>query len=286
MMRRAADAPCATWVTCDTKIRELEVVGREWITPKMLRIRFGGPNVEGFESHVPDEHVKLVFPDPDTGRTRPPTQDGDHLHWPRPFPPTREYTIRSFDRERGIVAIDFVVHEGGLASGWALGALVGDRLWIAGPRPGLVVPEAFGYHVLIGDETALPAIARWLEELPPTTRGVAAIEIPDADERQPLRTPDGFEVRWLDRAGAPAGGTERIRALIDGLRVPDDEHVYLFVAGEAGLIKPVRSWARANGFTKRNSSIAGYWRCGETNEVPTTSTGRLLARARRVLVPR
>lgn len=83
------------------KIRRLDVLDRRYVTLKMVRLTVGGDQIEGFESHQSDEHVKLVFPDPDTGDTRFPTQDGDHLDWPRPFPLTRDYTIRSFDREAG-----------------------------------------------------------------------------------------------------------------------------------------------------------------------------------------
>ncbi len=251
------------------KIRRLDVLGREYVTPKMVRLRLGGNQIEGFESHQADEHVKLVFPDPETGETRVPVRDGDHLDWPRPFPPTRDYTIRSYDREAGEIEIDFVVHNGGLASTWAQECEIGSHIWVAGPRPSLIVPEAFGFHVVVGDETALPAIGRWVEELPETVRAVVGIEIADDSEKQDLNAHDGVEIHWLVRQGKPAGSTPLMADFVSGVTLPKDTHTYLFAAGEAGCLKPIRTWAKANGVGKRQGDISGYWRVGKKMEVPT-----------------
>jgi len=272
--------PQAYYPEFDIKIRELQVLRRTSVTPRMVRVTLGGPNLDGFESHVAYEHVKLVFPDPDTGITRYPTQDGDHLDWPRPFPPTRDYTIRRYDAEAQQIDIDFVVHPGGRASEWAQTCEIGSTLWVAGPRPDLMIPPAFTFLVILGDETALPAIGRWLEEWPEGTRGVVAVEIHDDEERQDLPVPDGVTLTWLSREGAPAGSTTLLGDFARSIQLPTDEHVYVFAQGEAGCIKPVRTWARAHGFGKGNSDIGGYWRVGKKGEVPATATARLVARTR------
>lgn len=279
-MPSSTQAPRAYQARYPIKIRELDVLHRRQITPRMTRITLGGPNLDGFESHAPDEHVKLVFPDPDSGVTRNPTQDGDHLDWPHPLPPNRSYTVRRYDAATREIDIDFVVHPGGLASEWSQNAELGSRIWVAGPRPGLIVPPEFGFQILLGDETALPAIARWLQELPADVRGIAAVEIHDDAERQNLSTPTGIEVTWLSRNGAPAGTTSLLGDFARGLTLPTGEHTYLFAQGEAGCVKPVRRWARAHGFGKGNSDIGGYWRRGTKSELPSNRALALALEAR------
>jgi NADPH-dependent ferric siderophore reductase len=270
-------APQATLVDFPIRIRELQVLRRTAVTPRMARLTLGGPGIAGFESHLPDEHCKLVFPDPDTGATRAPVQDDDHLHWPTPFPPTRDYTVRRFDAVAGEVDFDIVLHEGGVGSAWAQRAEIGSSMWVAGPRPGLRVPPEFGAHVLLGDETALPAIGRWLAELPADARGVAAIEVADAAEEQDLRHPPGIAVTWLHRDGAAPGTTSLLGDFARTIELPAGVHTYVWAFGEAGCIKPVRRWAREHGIGKGQSEIGGYWRRGRVTAVPTTRLGRLRA---------
>lgn len=251
------------------RIRELTVLRRTYVTPRMVRVTLGGPNLAGFESHQADEHCKLVFPDPDTGAVRVPWQaeDGEHLDWPDPFPPTREYTIRRYDPVAQEVDLDFVVHPGGVASQWAQEVVPGETLWLAGPRPSLIVPPEFGFLVLLADETGLPAVARWLDELPDDARGVAAIEVADAAEEQDLRVPAGFSLTWLHRDGAPAGTTRLLGDFAERIELPADTWTYVWAFAEAGCIRPVRRWARAQGIGKKQSDIGGYWKLGRTNAV-------------------
>lgn len=243
-------------------IRELDVLRRERVTPRMVRLVLGGPGLDGWTSTTPDEHVKIVFADPD-GQVRPPTLAADGtVEWPRPFPPTREYTIRRFDAVRGELWIDFVVHPGGLASDWAETVGTGSGVWIAGPRSGEPVPPAAGRHVLLGDHTALPAIARWLEELDATVAADVVVLVPDAGERQDLAA----DVTWLHEDD-PTAAT--LVELLDRIGPEPDGTTYLWAAGEAGLLKPVRAWARAHGFARGSCDIAGYWRRSRTRPAVT-----------------
>lgn len=239
----------------------------------MVRVVLGGPEVAGFVSLTPDEHVKLVFPDPD-GTTRPPVlaADGETLEWPRPFPPFREYTIRRFDESAQEVWIDFVVHPGGLASDWAQRAEPGDTLWITGPRPTDPVAPELDLHVLLADHTALPAAARWLEELPAHVDADVAVLVPDAAEEQPLVERAGVAVTWfhLDDPDVAAAGDDVLARHLDALDLPADRQVFLWAAGEAGVLKPIRRWARAHGLARGTCDIAGYWRKERTTAVRTT----------------
>ncbi|WP_431805136.1 siderophore-interacting protein [Microbacterium sp. bgisy203] len=202
-MTDITDRPQAELRGFPIRIRELTLLRRELVTPLMLRVTLGGPEHVGFESHIADEHIKLIFPDPETGELNVPTQNGDVIDWPRPLPPTRDYTVRRYDPGAGEVDIDVVVHTVGLASTWAQQAPIGSRIPVAGPPRGIHIPDEFTWQAYFGDETALPAIARRVAELPRSTRGYAVIEVQNAAEEQPLDAPEGVEVRWLHRADRP-----------------------------------------------------------------------------------
>ncbi len=253
------------------RVRELTVMRRESVTPRMVRVVLGGDGVDVLGSATPDEHVKIVLADPD-GTVRPPveTADGASLEWPRPFPPNREYTIRRHDPEAGELWIDFVVHPGGLASDWAETALPGDTVWVAGPRPGEPVPDDADLHVLLADHTALPAVARWLEELRPGVDAEVAVVVPDAGDQQQLAVREGVRVTWYHADVASGTADDVLGDHLAGLDLPAGRTVYLWAAGEAGVLKPVRRWARAHGFARGTCDIAGYWRRSTTSTVRTS----------------
>src|SRR5690606_39963395 len=159
-------------------IRKAEVVRTRRLSSALMRVTLGGPDLAGFEAHTPDDHVKLIFPDPD-GTLRLPEPNGNMLRWPRPSPTTREYTVRHYDPIANEIDLDFVLHDGGLASEWARTVEAGEIMYVAGPPGGLIVPDNYDRYLLAGDITALPAIARWLETLPRTAAGWALIEVAD-----------------------------------------------------------------------------------------------------------
>ncbi|MGY3677929.1 siderophore-interacting protein [Streptomyces sp. TE33382] len=243
-------------------IRETEVVRVAMVGSGLLRVTLGGAGAEGFEAHAPDEHVKLIFPDPD-GTLRLPERNGAMLRWPRPALVSREYTVRRYDPAAGEIDIDIAPHEGGLASDWAREVRPGAVMHIAGPPGGMIVPHAYDRYLLAGDITALPAIARRLEELPRSAKGWAFIEVADAAQEIELSAPEGFEVRWLHRGGHPAGSGDALERAVTAVAVPEGERVYVWAAGEAGQIKPLRRWVRDElGLDKADSDITGYWKRG------------------------
>lgn len=249
---RAGDR--ASKVAYPIGIRELEVVRTQRLTPSLLRMTLGGPGLSGFESHAPDEHIRLIFPDPDTGELRVPERDGVRLRWPRPMPPSRQYTVRRLDPTAQELDIDIVLHRGGLASGWAERVAPGERVHVAGPPGGLIVPDRYDRYLLGGDLTALPAIARRLEELWPDAAGWAFVEIDDPADRMELAHPPGVELHWIEGALA-----EAVRAV----PLPQGESLFVWLAGEATMLRPLRDWVRDElGLGPGDSSITGYWRRG------------------------
>ena len=202
------------------RIRCLEVVGRQTISPTMLRLTLGGRDLVGFESHsVVDEHVKIVFPDPDGG-LRVPEPNGSMVRWPHPMPPTRDYTVRRYDPAAGELDLDVVLHAGGLASEWAARVGPGEPVWVAGPPAGLAVPEHYDRYLLAGDTTALPAIARWVEGMPSAARGWVFVEVADATEEIDLAAPEGVTVTWLHRDGVAAGRSDVLARAVRGVGHP------------------------------------------------------------------
>ncbi|WP_058235068.1 siderophore-interacting protein [Devriesea agamarum] len=251
------------YVDYPVRIRDVEVVRTTVLSDTMIRLTLGGPGADGFESAIFDEHVKLIFPDPDTGELRLPTPDGDELDWPRPVPTSREYTVRAYRPQSREIDIDFVVHEVGLASDWARAAVPGDRVHVAGPPGGYRISDDYDFYVLAADETALPAVARWLEESPRDRRGAVVIEVAGPGSKQPLEAPEGVSVTWV------YGGHVASTVLEDATRaveIPEGAEVFVWLAGEAGAIKPLRRWVRQElGLTKEHSSITGYWKRGSAD---------------------
>ncbi|MFI5778992.1 siderophore-interacting protein [Nocardia sp. NPDC051570] len=241
---------------------EVEVLRTERLGSGLLRITFGGPELAGFHSYVADEHVRLIFPDAE-GVLRLPRPAGFMLDWGNPRPVSREYTVRrhsALDRE---LDIDFALHSGGIASEWALAATPGTRMHIAGPPGGQVVPLTYDKYLFAGDITALPAIARWLEWLPREASGWAFIEVADAAEEIGLTPPPGIQVRWVHRGAAAPGTGDALEQAVRTVTVPEGERVYVWIAGEAGVLRPLRRWTRTElGVGPKDSLIAGYWKRG------------------------
>lgn len=243
-------------------VRATEVVRTAMVGTGLLRVTLGGVGTEGFEAHAPDEHVKLIFPDPD-GTLRLPERNGAMLRWPRPALVSREYTVRRYDPVTGEIDIDIAPHDGGLASDWAHEARPGDIMHIAGPPGGLIVPYTYDRYLLAGDITALPAIARRLEELPGSAKGWAFVEVADAAQEIELSAPEGVEVCWLHRGDLPAGTGDALERAVTAVTVPEGERAYVWVAGEAGQIKPLRRWVRdALHLDRADHDITGYWKRG------------------------
>ncbi|TQM45028.1 siderophore-interacting protein [Pseudonocardia cypriaca] len=261
LLDAAKTGPGGVKVPYPIGIRELVVLRTAWLGPAMLRLTLGGPGIAGFQSHVPEEHVRLVFPD-ERGELRLPEQNGDVLRWPRPMPVSREYTVRRHDPTAGELDVDVAVHPGGVASDWAVAVEPGDRIHVAGPPGGFVVPSHYDRYLLAGDLTALPQIARYLEGLPPAATGWAFVEVRDRSEEIPLTAPSGVTVRWVHRGSVPAGTGDDLERAVRSVELPAGERTFVWVAAEAGVVKPLRRWVRDRGVPTGDFRIVGYWKRG------------------------
>lgn len=250
----------------ELRFRLLEVRGVETLTPHMLRVTLGGDDLEGFNSPGFDDHVKLFFPNPETGELAVPQIGPEGMAKPAPGDAPRlmrDYTPRQYDAVSKTLVIDFAMHESGPATQWARSAKPGDKLGVGGPRGSFVIPMNFDGYVLIGDDTALPAISRRLAELPAGAMVFVFAEIDSPADRLRFTSEADVVVEWIYREGAPAGQST---ALIDALEVASlpagDLHVW--VAAEAGVAKAVRRHlVEARGLNPKWVKAAAYWRRGD-----------------------
>ncbi|MBM9468059.1 siderophore-interacting protein [Nakamurella leprariae] len=248
--------------------RPAVVLRRERITPSMVRVVLGGPGLADFPgAEHADAYVKLVIPRPGVELPRP--LDLQEFRRTRPtedLPTVRTYTIRAWDAGRQELTIDFVVHgTDGIAGPWAAAAEPGDEVFLQGPGGGYQPDAAAGWHLLAGDDSALPAIAVALERMPADAVGRAVVEVPDAATEYPLRALPGLPVQWVHRGDAPAGS--RLTAAVLDVPFPPNTDVQAFVHGEAGFVKEVRRWLRVEQrVDPARLSISGYWRIGDADE--------------------
>jgi NADPH-dependent ferric siderophore reductase len=232
----------------ETKRRSLTVTRLEHLTPRMLRIHFASPELAGFVSAALDDHIKLVFPSP----------AGDK-------PLMRDFTPRAFDRAAGILTIDFALHDAGPATEWAAGAKIGDRLEIGGPRGSRITPDDFDWYLLIGDESALPAIGRRVEELRPGVPVTTLVAVVHPYEEQRFKTQAAWTPIWLARGEPSEDDAKLLRDRLAGLALPPGDG-YVWIAGEASIVRTLRDhMIDERGHPKAWLKASGYWQRGQSD---------------------
>ncbi|MBU3063874.1 siderophore-interacting protein [Nocardia sp. NEAU-G5] len=220
----------------------------ERLTDHLIRVHLGGPAFSAFQPNgFTDAYVKLQFPGPD-GET------------------TRTYTVRSIDPELEQIAIDFVYHgEEGVAGPWAAAARPGDPLELAGPGGAYAPSSDADWHLLAGDESALPAISAACAALPELAVGRVFVEVAGPSDELDFARPAGVELTWVHRGDREPGS-----ALAEAVRAEPwrEGQVHVFVHGEAhAVMHNLRPYIRKErNVPADRASISGYWRRGRTEE--------------------
>jgi NADPH-dependent ferric siderophore reductase len=225
--------------------RTLTVAAVEDVTPRMRRVHFTTPDLADFPSVGFDDHVKMFVPG-----TAAPGERGT----------MRDFTPRRFDTAAGTIAIDYALHESGPANDWALGAKAGDTLEIGGPRGSAVMTDDFDWYWFIGDETALPAIGRRLEELRSGVPVTSFVIVDSAAEAQDVPTQTDWTPHWVTRTGDDDSAT--LIAAITGAALPPGEG-FVWIAAEAGVARAVRAAIEAKGHPRAWLKASGYWQRGD-----------------------
>jgi NADPH-dependent ferric siderophore reductase len=247
------------------------VVRTHQLSTSFVRVVVGGLDTFVASPHA-DSYVKLVFlPD---GTPRPLDADGrldlEAIRAslpPEDQPRMRAYTVRDWDAEARELTLDLVVHgTEGLAGPWAASVEPGAPVAVNGPGGAWSPHEDAAWHLLVGDASALPAIAVSLERLPADARGAAVLEVTSPDDELKLDAPAGVEVRYVHTTGRTPGAAlvEAVTAL--DLGAPASS-VSAFLHGEAGMVRALRGHLRAElGIPRDALSVSGYWRLGADDE--------------------
>jgi NADPH-dependent ferric siderophore reductase len=215
------------------------------LTPEMVRIVVDGDDLAGFGAGAfTDHYVKCRF--------------GDK---------TRSYTVRDWDPDRRRLTLDFVVHgDHGIAGPWAAQAQVGDTLEMMGPGGGYAPDPDADWHLMVGDDAVVPAIAASLERVPVGVPAFAVIEVSSPEYEPPLQSPGDLRVTWLHRAGGPGEHPEAQLAAVAALELPAGRG-HAFVHGEATAVRLVRRHlVLERGLPAGSLSASGYWKLRRTDE--------------------
>jgi NADPH-dependent ferric siderophore reductase len=244
-----------------------EVIDVERLTPHMVRVVLGGDGLAEFTpTDFTDQYVNALFVPPGAPYSVPfdvdAAREGDPEHRPR----GRRYSVRAWDPTERRLTIDFVVHgDVGYAGRWASHAAPGDRLQIVGPTGGYAPDPEADWHLMVGDESALPAIAASLERVPAGRSVLAVLVVDDAESELDLDCPGDLQVTWVHRSAAPTDA-DLVRRAVEGLTFPSGR-AHVFVHGEAGEVRAVRKHLLGDrGLPRDGASISPYWRRNYTDE--------------------
>jgi NADPH-dependent ferric siderophore reductase len=262
-------------------LREVEVVRVADLTPGMRRITLAGEQLReftsangfaqpAFDSSGFDDDIRLVFCYP--GQTEPvlPLQKEKGLDLPRdPRPLSKVYTVRRWNPEAGELDVDFVKHGIGVGTTWAYRTQPGDLIHFYGPSTSRALPPDADWLLVAGDDTAIPAIARLLDELPDDARAQVFIEVAEDAHRLELRALPHVEVTWLVRDGAEAATTT---LLLDAVKNSEwrEGRPFAWLAGEHAAVRDMRRHlVEDRGLPKEDIEFTGYWRRGEVIALET-----------------
>ena len=229
------------------------------LTPSLRRVVFGGPGLATFESTgVGDEYLRVLFPaEGQDEPVLPVVENGVFDYGAVDLGLLRTYTVRAHDPVSGEVTIDFVVHEGGVASTWARNAKPGDVVGLNTPTGLYDPPEGLDWQMLVADCAALPALARILDQTDPRVRTRVVIEVPDANHHLDLPYHPRSEVTWVH--GGNGHGQSRLQEVVASLPRPDGVG-YVWVSGETRVLRGIRSHLRRTlGLPASAYKAIGYW---------------------------
>ncbi len=225
----------------EPKRRTLTVATKTNLTPGMIRLVLEGGDLADFVSMSPDDHVKLFVPGEAGAIVR------------------RDYTPRHFDPAKRELTLDFAVHEAGPATRWAIEVQTGDTLEVGGPRGSTIVSPTFDWWLLVGDETALPAIGRRIEELPDTARVISVVTVTGPDEQLTFTTKANHTAIWVHRPLDKADDANPLLSALQRLDWPKGDG-FVWIAAEGRVARTLRDYVTgARNHPLQYLKAAGYW---------------------------
>lgn len=246
-VRAQLDDPFAelTGALAGTRKLHFQVVENEQMSPNMQRIVLTAPELAGF-SYAPGQDVMMLV-----------AADGTK-------PIRRRYTIRSLDPASLALTLNVVLHGQGPGERWLRSAQPGDKIEGIGPRGKITTSPTADWHLFMGDESAMPAIAAMTESLPPDVDATLIIEVPEPDDEQEISTRASTRVSWLHRLGGQAGEPALLASEAAEVELPRGAgHVYLL--GEASVVLRLREILGSRGVPADQVSPKAYWGRGRAN---------------------
>jgi NADPH-dependent ferric siderophore reductase len=237
-------------------VRRVEDIG-----PHLRRVTFGGPELAGFETHGPAEHMKIFFPL--AGEEQPRIPEFGVQTDGQPRSPSRTYTPRYWRPDALELDVDFVLHGDGPGAGWARSAGPSLLATVSTPKGAYVIEPGAARYFIAGDDAALPAIGTILEALPGSSRAEVYVEVENAADEQRLNSRADVSITWLHRGDAEPGSL--VDKTIRELRL-DEESGRVFVACEASVMRGLRKHLLLDrGLDRSQIFTHGYWKQGESN---------------------
>jgi NADPH-dependent ferric siderophore reductase len=229
--------------------RSVGIRRTEYLTPCMIRLTLAGDELTGFTSLGADDHIKIATPGKDGSIDK------------------RDYTPRRYDAAANELIVDVAVHEAGPATTWARNAKPGDVVQIGGPRGSAIVAHDFDWWLLIGDETALPAIGRWIEELPAGTPVTSIVSVTGPEEEQTFETRANHRAVWVHRPPTQADNPAPLLDALEHHAWPAGDG-FVWIAAERGVARALRAhvlevrrhpsaWLKAASYWARGKPDAG-----------------------------
>ncbi|WCD93016.1 siderophore-interacting protein [Microbacterium sp. nov. GSS16] len=233
----------------DLRFRAATLAAREWLAPSYVRVRLTGAELAGFTSLGADDHMRLFF-------ASEPTESVDELR----ASPSREYTPLAWGEDW--LDVEFAVHGGeGVGTRWAASAPVGSFIGVGGPRGSAVLTGTPGSWLLVGDETAIPAIRRFAAMISADAPARIVVEVVSDADQVEIDAP--VAVEWLHRGNAPASSS--LIAFLDSLGEADavGADPFVFIAAEQQIVKPGRALLARWGVDVSKAVVKGYWKRDE-----------------------
>ena len=238
--------------------RRVRVASITEIGPRLRRITVSGEELEGLVVDEPAASVRLLLPS--TGELVIPQWTGNEFLLPDGSRPLiRTFTPRALRTRPAELDIDIVLHGDAGASGWARRAAIGDPVAVSGTGRGYAIDPGSDPLVLLGDETAIPAISQILEAAPPEMQVVVHIEVMDADGRVALPAHPRARVAWHDLRDGGAPGSALTPALA---AEPLPPGARVWAAGEAAAMQQIRRRLSERGVDRSRATVRGYWKVG------------------------
>lgn len=241
--------------------RRLTVFGSEALTSRMMRVTIGGDELCDFEMPAPAGSVRLLLPEPGSDTLTVPTWNGNEfLNEDGSRPAIRTLTPLNHRDDR--LDVDVVLHGDTPLAAWAESAAAGTPIALSGPGRGYDIPESAGSFLIVGDESAIPAITQVVAAIPDTTPVVVIVEAADPSARMTVTDRDDVSVTWLDADGDDPPGTAMGQAVRDAA-IADDTHVW--AAGEAAAVQTIRRHLFDDRSVPRSrATVRGYWKVART----------------------